>query len=763
MPSKDLALLRALVVEDNPNDVELLIRELKRSGFTLTYERVDTEKDLRAALDAAQWDIVLSDFSLPQFDGLKALAICKKKEPDLPFLIISGTIGEETAVDAMRSGANDYLLKSNLSRLGPAVEREVEEARKRLKQKKAQKVLARTQRYNAALLDAIPDTVFHFRRDGYCLDYIPSGSEKLIPQLAEARGRMIQDVFDSESTENITAALERAIAGAGVQEIDIELSGPVGVRNFEARIRAIGTQEAVLFLRDVTEQRSVEAQFRAAQRMEAVGRLAGGVAHDFNNLLTAIYSFTRFAMEGMSQHDPARSDLQEVIAAAARAEDLTTQLLTFSRRRTVEPKVVDITDLTAGMERMLQRILGEDIDFNTHLFEDLWHCKLDPGALEQVVVNLAVNARDAMPSGGKLTIETQNESLDPSYGDTHGVMVPPGDYVVVIVTDNGMGMDKQTQDRIFEPFYTTKGEGKGTGLGLSTCYGIVKQANGFIWVYSEIGKGTTFKVYLPRVIEDVDTIQTTQRTEIVGGTETILVVEDDKQVRMLAVRSLKRLGYTVLEASNGAEALLLAEGFPHIHLLLTDVVMPQLGGKELVDRLGKRYHNTKVLYMSGYTANAIMHQGVLDEGVALLQKPFTPDLVALKVREVLDAAGEYYIGTHRRRLLIVDDDPRILAATKRLLKDEYDVTIANGGVPALQLLATQDFDHILCDAMMPDLNGGELLEKVKELRPVLAERFVFITGIAGRELVDSLAEESGHRVLPKPLSRGQLSTALRMD
>jgi two-component system cell cycle sensor histidine kinase/response regulator CckA len=389
-------------------------------------------------------------------------------------------------------------------------------------------------------------------------------------------------------------------------------------------------------LLDLTERRRLEAQLQQAQKMEAVGRLAGGVAHDFNNLLTVIFSFGNFVLDELLPEDPVYHDMQEVLKAAKRAEALTSQLLAFSRRKPVSPKVLNINTLVSDMDRMLRRVVGEDVDVSTRLSDQLWNVRIDPGSLEQVVVNLAVNARDAMLDGGRLTIETGNTIISDDYGQRHGAEIPAGDYVLLAMSDDGMGMDEATQAKIFEPFFTTKGAGKGTGLGLSTCYGIVKQAGGYIWVYSEIGKGTTFKIYLPRVVEETDRAPIVRQLESLRGTETILVAEDDDQVRKLAARALTRLGYRVLEAANGSAALIAGETPDEIHLLLTDVVMPEMSGKQLVEKLAPTRPTMKVLYMSGYTANAIMHRGVLDPGTHMLQKPFAPDTLARKVRELLD-------------------------------------------------------------------------------------------------------------------------------
>ena len=384
-----------------------------------------------------------------------------------------------------------------------------------------------------------------------------------------------------------------------------------------------------------------ESQLLQSQKMEGIGRLAGGVAHDFNNLLTAILSYTGFAMEGVREGDPLKDDLLEVKKAGERAAALTRQLLAFSRKQVLQPVPLDLNRVVSEMERMLRRIIGEDIDLAQVLSPDLGMVKADPGQLEQVILNLAVNARDAMPEGGNLTIETANVEFDADDVAQHPG-VEPGAHVMVAVTDSGVGMDQAILAQVFEPFFTTKGPGKGTGLGLSTVYGIVKQSGGYIWAYSERGKGTTFKVFLPRHDANPEALKTpTSPVLPSGGSETILVVEDDSAVRGLTQRILKSAGYKVLTAANGGEALLTCEQHHGtIDLVLTDVVMPQMSGRVLAERLTKVRPDARVLFASGYTANAIVHQGALDPGTNFIGKPFTQAGLLTKVREVLDAPSE---------------------------------------------------------------------------------------------------------------------------
>jgi len=395
-----------------------------------------------------------------------------------------------------------------------------------------------------------------------------------------------------------------------------------------------------LFAEDVTERRALEQQLRQSQKMEAVGRLAGGIAHDFNNLLMVISGYSEFLLERLGAEPHLRGPAQEIASAAERASSLTRQLLAFSRKQMLTPRIVNLNDVATENLKMLTRMIGEDIDLVMVPGKSLWPIRADAGQIDQVIVNLAVNARDAMPSGGKLTIETNNVTLDEDYARFHAPL-RPGDYVMVAISDTGAGMDSETQSHIFEPFFTTKGT-RGTGLGLSTVYGIVKQSGGYIWVYSEVGKGTTFKIYLPRVASTGETAAQVaapvEYRKVEPGTETILLVEDEANLRYLARQYLEKQGYKVIEAADGAVAMQIAVAHEAvIHLLLTDVIMPGMNGRELAQRIAEIRPNVKILYMSGYTENVIGHNGMLDAGVRLLQKPFNLRDLKSKVREVLDA------------------------------------------------------------------------------------------------------------------------------
>jgi PAS domain S-box-containing protein len=407
-------------------------------------------------------------------------------------------------------------------------------------------------------------------------------------------------------------------------------------------VDAGGTADQVLGVStDITERKRLEAELLHSQKLDAVGQLAGGVAHDFNNMLTVITGYSAILLEALDRSDPNRADVEEIKSAADRAAALTRQLLAFSRKQVLQPRVLDLnTDVIAGLEKMLRRLIGEDVELVTTLDEQLGLVNADPGQIEQVIMNLAVNARDAMPDGGRLVIETANVDLGADHTGRH-IGVKPGRYIMLAVTDTGRGMSRETMARMFEPFFTTKEKGKGTGLGLATVYGVVKQSGGDIWVDSEPGQGTTFKVYLPRVeYETQVTLPASVPSRRPAGTETILLVEDDERLCVLSRRVLEARGYTVLEARNGQEALVLCDQHQGpIDLVATDVVMPGINGGMLVERLAVKRPTLRVLFMSGYTDDDMLRRGIVDPRMAFLPKPFTPEALASKVREVLDGSG----------------------------------------------------------------------------------------------------------------------------
>jgi nitrogen-specific signal transduction histidine kinase/CheY-like chemotaxis protein len=387
---------------------------------------------------------------------------------------------------------------------------------------------------------------------------------------------------------------------------------------------------------DLGDRKALEAQFRQAQKMEAVGQLAGGIAHDFNNLLTSILGYSGFVMDTFGPQDRRRADMDEVVKAGQRAAGLTRQLLAFSRKQVLQPTRLDLNALVTGMHPMLSRLIGEQVELVPDLAADLAAVRADPGQLEQVLMNLVVNARDAMPGGGVLTIQTANVDLDQSF--MNEAVIRPGAYVMLAVSDTGVGMTEATKSRLFEPFFTTKGPGKGTGLGLATVYGIVKQSGGYVWVFSDLGKGTAFKMYLPRADEGGDLApRIVPEHGAPAGTETVLVVEDEEAVRLLTRRILEDANYRVFDAPNPQQAEAIFDQHPNVFsLLVTDVIMPGSTGPKLFEQLVRKQPNLKVLYVSGYTDTAIIDSGEIDPAIELLQKPFSANSLKRRIREVLD-------------------------------------------------------------------------------------------------------------------------------
>jgi PAS domain S-box-containing protein len=758
--------LRFLIIEDSEDDAELIARELKRGGFQFVYHRVQTEAALEAALDLPAWDLIISDFNMPRFSGTTALRLLRGRGLDVPFVFVSGTIGEDVAVAAMKAGAQDYVTKGNLKRLVPAVERELREAEGRRERQRAEQSLRESEARYRLLFESNPHPMWvldtetlrflavnaaavqqygysreeflgmtaldirpeedvekfrhsmalpqegvqltagwlHRKKDGTLIDVevsahaIPWGerpgllslvtdvtdrkrtvealrdSEERFRQLAEhikeaffltelqsGRTLYLSPTFEEiwgipvaevyrrpevwfegihlEDRPAVGAALAEGRAGKATTTV-FRVVRPDGTMRW-ARARSFPVPEAnrlVGVVEDITEMRRVEEQATQAQKMEAVGRLAGGVAHDFNNLLTVILGEVELLIADLAPTSEFFTPLDEVRKAANRAAILTRQLLAFSRRQIIEPVVFDLNDLVKDMNKMLVRLIGEDIEVTTRLSKNPSFVRADRGQIEQVLANLAVNARDAMPRGGSLTLHTGAETLDEDYARSHAE-VTPGEYVTLVVSDTGTGMTEEVKSRLFEPFFTTKECGKGTGLGLATSFGIVKQAGGHLSVYSEVGVGTTIRVYLPRLSTEQQPRSIVEAPALPRGDETILLVEDEASVRRVTARTLTSLGYRVLEAQSGedAEALLAShEGI--LHLLFTDVVLPGIGGRDLADRVRATRPGIKLLFASGYTDDVILQHRLIEHDIALLQKPFTRESLAQKVRDVLDSA-----------------------------------------------------------------------------------------------------------------------------
>jgi PAS domain S-box-containing protein len=635
--------LRLLQVEDSSGDAALIVRLLTRAGYDVRSERVEDQAGLNAALERDVWDIIIADHRMHQFDAPDALRILRGSGQDIPFIIVSGSIGEELAVAMMKSGANDYVNKNNLARLVPAVDREIREARSRRDRRQAEERLAlAVEATQIGTFDFSPQTgqliwstaaKRHFGlgpEAEVCYQTFLSG---LHSDDRERADRAVKNVLDANSNGQYASEF-RTI---GIEDRVVRWISSWGRAFYDPQGKPIRFVGVTL---DVTERKKLEDQFRQAQKLESVGRLAGGVAHDFNNLLTIINGYADFMLDRMDDDDPFYKYVTEMRKAGGRATELTQQLLAFSRKQVIDRKPIDINQLVSGSRNMFARLMGEDVELVTRLAPDLGNVFADSGQIHQVLMNLVVNARDAMPEGGRLTIETTNadygrETADAADGPR------PGQYVVLSLADTGVGMDEETRKRIFEPFFTTKGEGIGTGLGLATVYGIVKTCGGWIDVTTAPGQGTRFTIGLPRTDAMSDSHKQESGTgdDEIFATETVLVVEDQDEVRKLALMVLRDRGYRLLEARNGDEALNIARRYAGpIHLLLTDVVMPGMNGKELADRIREHHANIQVLFMSGYSDNVVVTKAVKDGETHYLAKPFTAGALTNKVRRLLSGA-----------------------------------------------------------------------------------------------------------------------------
>ncbi len=763
--------IKILVVEDDLADTKLLLRALADAAIESTVVRVETEPEYRHEL-SAEPDVILCDYNLPQFDAMRALEIKRELAPAVPFLIISGSIGEETAVEAIQRGATDYLLKDRLGRLGSAVTHAIEQRKLRDGERQALEALRRSEEQFRGAFDdtgvamVLSDIDNRFVRVnaafgamfGYaaaemvgmtmaCIthpDHVAASLANRESLLAGERtffqiekryrhrdgrtlwGRtnvslirdsagqpfqfvgQVQDITDRKRTEEELLLRDRAIrattqgivitdstrpdnpivyvspafeAMSGYSSAEVvgrncrfmqgPLTDPAAVQRIRETLRTEDscTLEILNYRKDgttfwnelsispvrdtigrlthfvgrqsdITGRKLLESQHRQSQKMEAVGQLAGGIAHDFNNLLTIINGYSELLLQDLRPGDPTRDLLAEIHKAGTRSAGLTHQLLAFSRQQVLTPRLLDLNEIAVETEKMLRRVIGEDILLVTSLAPDLAKVKADAGQIEQVLLNLAVNARDAMPQGGRLLIETRNVEL----GRTHTLANPevaPGPYVRLAISDTGSGMSPEVKAKIFEPFFTTKGPGQGTGLGLATVYGIVRQSAGHLEVVSAVGSGTTFHIYLPRA--EGTLVEKPKKSGLQAparGTETILLVEDEDGVRALTRHVLAACGYTVFDVIDGHEALALADTRTgKIDLLITDVVMPGLGGPEVAEQILRRFPGIRVLFVSGYTDDAVVRHGLSEQGVNFLQKPFSPPELAAKVRDVLDASA----------------------------------------------------------------------------------------------------------------------------
>jgi two-component system cell cycle sensor histidine kinase/response regulator CckA len=642
--------LRLVLVEDTDDDAALVMRALRQAGVDTTVLRVQTAEDFARAL-ADPPDLIICDHSLPGFSSTAALTSLHERGLDIPFIVVSGTIDEESAVAILRAGAHDFVTKQNLARLGPAIRRELQEARNRTERRHAQDQLQVQRNFLRLVLDSNPAVIFVKDWEGrYTLaNRATADVFGITPD--ELMGKTDRDFNAKVAEVERFLETDRAVISNGVP-VYIEREPATDMST--GRVRWFETHKVPLIVPnnppqilgigiDITERvaaeealRVSEEQFRQAQKMEAVGLLAGGIAHDFNNLLTAILGYSALLLERVQDQPDVAEDIEEIRKAGERASGLTRQLLAFSRKQVLAPQVLDLKQVVADVEKMLRRILGEDVRLRTVTAQTLQRVKADPGQIEQALLNLAINARDAMPTGGMLTLELANAKTPRELKDADPKA--PDDCVAVSVTDTGSGMSPEVRKRIFEPFFSTKSPGRGTGLGLSMVYGVVKQSGGHIMVESEPDHGTRFTIYLPATTDrEPLTARSSHRASDLRGTETILLVEDEIAIRELVRKVLTGYGYEVLEAPDARAAVRLAEKHARsIHLLLSDIVMPGLSGPELAQRLALSRPDMRVLYMSGFGSRLSTGFGSLSSQVALLHKPFTPEILATKVRECLN-------------------------------------------------------------------------------------------------------------------------------
>ncbi len=621
--------IHVLLIEDSAVDARLVkgMLEHDENGIFTLQHASTLEEGLRLLAPDSLYRVILLDLGLPGTTGLETLRRIMPLAEGASVVVFTALQDEELGIAALREGAHDYVIKGQIHGgqlrriLRYAVERHKlsSELRAEIKHRaRVQRALQLSEQRYRLLSESAPIGILLTNEQGMVID----ANTQALRMFGYDRGELMPHMRPMAVGRELTARRKDGT------EFAVEIA-----------LAPLATDDGVLVsstIVDITERKKMEEQRRLSQRMEAIGKLSGGVAHDFNNLLAVILGYSDVLLDAFPPDHPAIRKIEMIRKAGASAVDLTRQLLAFSRQQMLQPRVLHLKEIIEQTQALLRRLIGENIEFKISLDPSLGRVKADPGQIEQVLLNLVINARDAMPQGGRLTIEACNVEMDDSYKGEHQVVIP-GRYVVLGIQDTGCGMDRDTQARIFEPFYTTKELGKGTGLGLATVYGIVKQSGGYIWVYSELNQGTLFKVYLPRVDESAQpAIQKEPEAVVRESCETILLAEDSVSLREMAREYLENVGYVVLEAASGAEALQKAKEFDGpIHLLLTDVVMPEMSGPELARHMTALRPEIKIIFTSGYTNDAIARQGVLDPAVAFIQKPYRPKALARKIQEVL--------------------------------------------------------------------------------------------------------------------------------
>ncbi len=632
-----------LILEDRSADAELMMREIQREGIDCTFKRVWLEIDFLDELKQNPPDLILADYALPSYNGLAALKLAAKECPDTPFILVSGGLGEEVAIEALHHGATDYVLKQRLARLGPAVTRALREREQTLERKQADEEMRKL----LIAVEQSPVSIVITDANG-AIEYInPKFTELTGYSKDEVLGQNPRLLKSGKQSQEFYVILWQTIKSGKVWRGVLQNQKKDGSLFSERTMISPVMDEAgtitrfVAIKEDITERLKLEDQLRQSQKMDAIGHLAAGVAHDFNNLLTIVQFETSMLSQTPSLGADSRESISLIEKAAERAANLTRQLLAFSHKQEKEIRVINLPELVSDMARLLKRILGEDIVLTSRAEPQLLPLVADQGMIEQVIINLAINSRDAMPNGGKLSITIDELTIDANTANQHSGG-RPGHFFRLEIRDTGTGISPENLPKIFEPFFTTKDVGRGTGLGLATVFGIVTQHDGWIEVESKLGHGTAFRVYLPVTeASEILTPAANPAAKLKGGNETILVVEDEQPIRKLIKVALERYGYRILAAENGIEAIeMIQKDDIKIDLLITDIVMPGgMNGRQLAEKFQLVYADLKVIFISGFTKDVTAQELKLEPGVNFLRKPFSLFALAELVRRQLDASS----------------------------------------------------------------------------------------------------------------------------
>jgi two-component system cell cycle sensor histidine kinase/response regulator CckA len=746
--------LRVLMLEDDLRDADLIVATLARDGIECLPLRIDTGKEFESALQETAFDVILSDCSMPSFDGMSALRTAIAMTPDTPFIFVSGSMGEEVAIETLKNGATDYVLKNRLSRLGPAVRRAIAEAEQRVAHEAAERERARAESLFRALFDQIAIGVVISDLEGRIVKVNTAAQSMFGYPEAEFCALHTASLTASRTCTAPDGIYRDLVSGARVRfEVNERYSRRDGTMLWGRSVVSVIRENnvpcfLVTIIEDVTERKKLEQGLIEAQKMEVVGRLAAGIAHDFNNLLTVINGYSGLLLSRLNSEEPVRHELEQIQSAGHRASTLTQRLLSFSRQQKQQTALINLNSVITGLDHMLQQAIGGDIHLSTSLEPDIGLVEADQTQIEQILLNLMINSRDAMPEGGEIKISTDRVTLDACTGPLKGL--DPGKYVALTVTDTGLGMDSATKEHVFEPFFTTKEIGKGTGLGLWMVSEITLQHGGTISVDSEVGRGTSFQICLPRMEGSV--ISTQEPSQVPAQGETILVAEDDGGVRELLQHALETAGYRLLLARNGPEALAIAEREEsEIALLVTDFAMPGMRGSDLATQLMTIRPFMSVLCISGYSDDELPTE--LPTGWRLLRKPFSRDALLNSVRERLCAI-------QKRSVLVVDDDPSVRMFVGDVLRTAgYLVSEAANGRQALEQLRTHKCDLLITDLIMQEHEGIETFRAARDEFPSL--RVVATSGTFGEPFLKAAKYLDAKEVLSKPFGTEPLLQSVK--